>query len=248
MNIEFFSPSYRRPVKSITQTNYPFVKLVVCKSEAAAYKKAGNDIIVIPDKVQGSAPRVRNYILDMGAEKSLDATILMDDDVQRIAKWIEQESVTLSADELLEFAEISTIMAYDAGVELWGLNPGGCTDKGTYREHTPFGLISMVLGPFMAHLKTNIRFDERLPLKEDYDLSIQHLWHNRKILRFNAYHYDCKQAEQAGGCAVYRNTDTEKHDFELLQQKWGSKIIQRDSRSKREFDFNPIIKIPIKGV
>ena len=33
-----------------------------------------------------------------------------------------------------------------------------------------------------------------------------------------------------------------------LQKKWGKDIIVRDKASKRSFDFNPIIKVPIKGI
>ena len=34
----------------------------------------------------------------------------------------------------------------------------------------------------------------------------------------------------------------------LLQRKWGGKIVKKDKGSRRSFDFNPIIHIPIKGV
>lgn len=34
----------------------------------------------------------------------------------------------------------------------------------------------------------------------------------------------------------------------MLQKKWGSNIIKRDNKSKRGFDFNPILKTPLKGV
>jgi hypothetical protein len=60
--------------------------------------------------------------------------------------------------------------------------------------------------------------------------------------------YDVKQAEQAGGCSTYRTSEREKEQFELLQRKWGSKIVRYDSSSKKGFDFNPIIKVPIRGV
>ena len=37
MRIKIFAPSYKRPEKSITQINYPNVKLVVRESEAEEY-------------------------------------------------------------------------------------------------------------------------------------------------------------------------------------------------------------------
>ena len=71
-----------------------------------------------------------------------------------------------------------------------------------------------------------------------------------------AWHYYVKQSIQAGGCATYRNEDRERQQFEALQKKWGSDIVKRDSsdksnkatKAKRREDYNPIIKIPIKGV
>ena len=66
--------------------------------------------------------------------------------------------------------------------------------------------------------------------------------------------YNVKQSEQAGGCAAYRNMENEKKQFELLQRKWGKQIVREDrsnkghSKKAKGFDYNPIIKIPIKGV
>jgi hypothetical protein len=67
-------------------------------------------------------------------------------------------------------------------------------------------------------------------------------------LRVNYACYDVKQAEQEGGCATYRNIQKEIMQFNLLQKKWGSRIIRQDKKSKRSFDFNPILKLPHKGV
>ena len=40
--------------------------------------------------------------------------------------------------------------------------------------------------------------------------------------------------------------------IEMLQKKWGTKIVKLDnsnkSKKKKTFDINPIIKVPIKGV
>ena len=39
-----------------------------------------------------------------------------------------------------------------------------------------------------------------------------------------------------------------KVKFFTLQKKWGKDVIQRDKNSKRSFDFNPVMKVPIKGM
>lgn len=247
-DIRFFVPSYRRPQRSITQRTYPFVTLIVAESEREDYEKAGNRVMTCPDEVQGNVCRVRNWILRQNADA--DCVVIVDDDCRAIGRYARRGEgyveKHLDADELLEFADHAVQLAQDAGVKLWGLN---CVpDKQAYRESMPFSFVSYIGSPFTGHLKTDLFFDERLPLKEDYDLTLQHLNRHRRVLRFNGYYYYVKQAKQAGGCAAYRNLDREREQLELLQRKWGREIIRRDHGSKRSFDFNPILKTPIKGV
>lgn len=83
MKVKFYAPSYRRPIKSITQKNYPFVKLVVCESDADSYIENGNDIIVCPDSAQGNVCRVKNWMLDNLFDDA-DCIIFVDDDCSGI--------------------------------------------------------------------------------------------------------------------------------------------------------------------
>lgn len=57
-------------------------------------------------------------------------------------------------------------------------------------------------------------YDEALPLKEDYDMTLQQLRRHRIALRLNKYFYRVKQSEQVGGCATYRNLDKEREQLE----------------------------------
>lgn len=246
MKVKFYSPSYKRPEKSITQIHFPDVQLVVRESEAEEYIANGNDVVVCPDSAQGNLCRVRNWILDNLFDDA-DCIVLLDDDCSRIGRWEEQVQIKFNMGDLSEFAENMANITKDMGFHFWGLN---CvTDKGAYREYTPFGTLQYIGGPFQAHLKTSeIRYDEDLPLKEDYDISLQHIHKYGGCLRVNFAHYDVKQAEQEGGCATYRNLKKEKQQFFALQKKWGKDVIKRDKGSKRSFDFNPVMKVPIKGV
>ena len=56
------------------------------------------------------------------------------------------------------------------------------------------------------------------------------------------------KTKAGGGCAVVRNIEKEKEQFLLLQNKWDGKIIKKDITSKRQYDINPIMKSPIKGI
>lgn len=246
MNIGYFSPSYKRPQKSITQIKYPFVKLIVKESEANDYIKNGNEIIICPNEAQGNIAKIRNYIIDKYLN-DFDAIVIIDDDCKGLGYWQKQKYKIFESDELQEFFESMYILTKEFNYKLFGFN---CViDKGAYREHTPFSTNKFIGAPCGMILKGNeCRYDEDIPLKEDYDFTLQNLKKYKGALRANFASYDVKQAEQKGGCANMRNLQEEEKQFNLLQKKWGTKIIQKDNKSKRKFDFNPIIRTPLKGI
>jgi hypothetical protein len=181
----------------------------------------------------------------------------MDDDVFDFMRWEGEVKIPLVGRESWdEFLSRGTLMAMEIGAFMWGVNLSN--DKQIYRQYTPFSLSSPVLGPFSVQIPgSEPRYDLGLPLKQDYDLFIQHMNRYRKVLRWNRYFYMARIAEQPGGTSVHRSMAKEVADFEALRRKWGSKIVRRDTGTgghkkettrKRAFDFNPIIRIPIKGV
>tara|TARA_R110000824_G_scaffold359339_1_gene546874 strand:- start:922 stop:1665 length:744 start_codon:yes stop_codon:yes gene_type:complete len=247
MKVKFFAPSYKRPQKSISQTTYPNVKLVVRESEAEDYLANGNEIVVCPDSAQGNLCRVRNWILDNLFDDQTDCIVILDDDCKAISRWESQIKSKFNESELNIFCEQKSLLCKELGFKFWGLN---CVqDKGAYREYTPFGFLQYIGGPFQAHLNgSDLRYDENLPLKEDYDFTLQNIKEYGGCLRVNFANYDVKQSEQVGGCADYRNLEYEKEQFFALQKKWGKDVIKKDNGSKRSFDYNPIIKVPVKGI
>lgn len=252
MKIVVACPSYRRP-KVETLEYLPYCRVYVDIKEAQEYidNNKGADIVACPEGVQGNLCRVRNYMLDTEFTNGADAVCIIDDDMKGMARFevrdgFGYEDIQLKTNDFMPFLEKYTLLCKEWGFYLWGVNCN--SDKTAYRHYTPFSTISYIGGPFMVHLKNPMRFDEDLPLKEDYDITLQHCNEYRGVLRVNAYHYYVKQAKQAGGCATYRTNEKEKEQFLLLQRKWGGKIVKKDKGSRRSFDFNPIIHIPIKGV
>lgn len=252
--IQILAPSYRRATGVITQKWLPECTLVVMESEAEEYAKHGWKFITCPDKVQGNVARVRNWILD---NRSSDLLLVIDDDLEAVKRWDEVDGSwvhkTLGREDFLEFVEQGFEMAQDWGARLWGVN---CMpDKGSYREYTPFSCKSFMSAAFHGLIDPVLRYDERIPLKEDYDFCIQNLRAYRTTLRFNMYSLIKKDHGNAGGCAVYRTMDRERAQLELLQKKWGSRIIQNDlgasnvTRKKQHtFDLNPVMRVPIPGI
>lgn len=164
----------------------------------------------------------------------------------------------IETDQFLDWVGKYSLLAQEFGAKVWGVNLN--PDKQSYREYTPFSLLSVILGPFMVHLPHELRFDERMPTKDDYDMAIQQLNRYRKILRLNKFFYVNKMAGsgsgQIGGQAACRSVKREFLQNELLKKKWGRKIVRSDNNNrshttekKKSFaDINPVVMVPIRGV
>lgn len=261
MKISINCPSYKRP-KVETLDYLKTCKVWVAEREYDDYVEANQgfecNIIAVPNEVQGNLCRIRNYILDRELEQN-DVVLLIDDDMQSIGRFEPQgmygyNEILFDEGDVYEMLERYSILCDDFGFKFWGIM---CNkDALSYRQTMPFSTVSYIGGPFQCFLKGNpLRYDEMLPLKEDYDMTLQNCNKYRGCLRVNKYHYDCKQSKQKGGCATYRNYDREVQQLKALQKKWGEKIVKIDSalnhnakKVKVNIDYNPIIHIPIKGV
>lgn len=254
MQIQILSPSFKRAKTVITHQWFPYVTYVVHEFEAEEYMAAGLPVLVAPDSVRGNIARVRNWILD---NRSSDHLLIIDDDVESVKRWELVDGTwlhkILSGEELMESIELGFDMAKEWGVRLWGMNCLG--DKGSYREYTPFACKSYISASFHGLIDPVLRYDESIPLKEDFDFCIQNLKEYRAMLRFNMLSMVKKDHGNPGGCAVYRTIEKEKEQLALIQKKWGSRIIQNDLGASRvtrtkeaSFDLNPMMKVPIPGV
>jgi len=258
MKISVCAPSYRRP-EVLTLRYLPFCRVYVDPAEAADYRAAnpGAAIVECAPGIQGNLCRVRNHILECEFAAGADVVVLIDDDMSGVSYFEGRKRIhDVPASGFLPFIEKFSVMARDLGASLWGVNVN--PDPQCYRDCTPFSTVSYIGGPFQAFLSGgDCRYDERLPLKEDYDMTLQQLNRYRVVLRVNKFFYRVKQSEQAGGCAMYRNLAEERRQLELLQKKWGKKIVRFDTadrshKSKKNrtvtFDYNPIIRPPIRGI
>lgn len=244
---KIYSPSYKRADVCKTHKYIPSVTYVVRESEAEDYKSVHENLWIVPDSAQGNVARIRNYILDNAPE---DNIVFMDDDIKNFGRFNGNELMKLDNEGVLNMIQEGFQLAEDLNTCYWGINL--LQDKGAYREYTPFGTCQMILGPFCGHRKNPFRYDEKIYLKEDYDMSLQVLNKYRKTLRLNMYHYVCDQATLKGGCADARSVAREMEHILMLQKKWGTDIVKFDTSNKskknKTFDINPIIKVPIKGV
>lgn len=263
MRISVNAPSYKRAGDVRTLKYMPFCRIWVDFGEYDEYceKNPGAEIVSCPRGVQGNVSRVRNWILKSEFERGIEAVLIVDDDLAYIERYdVDKESGfgyvrhKIETEDIMHLVEKYSIMAQELGAKQWGMSPN--SDARNLIHFRPFSTNQIVLGPFSCFLHGNrCWYDENLPLKEDYDMALQQLEKERVILRVNYLHYFCDQSHSAGGCAAYRNREREEEQFRLLQKKWGERIVHRDGGGKdgtakvRLFeDYNPIIKVPIKGI
>jgi len=233
-----------------THKYIPDTKYVVASSQADEYRQNGLNVWECPDSAQGNICRVSNWIMDNCKTRWL---IIIDDDLINFGRYNGNKHKKIKSEDVMDLLFMCFMMAEDADVKLWGMN---CIDdKGAYREYTPLSFNNYIGGPFQAFIDMDLRYDEKLNLKEDYDMTLQVMNKYRRALRFNFLNYNFKQHVNIGGCASYRTVEREKQQYDLLFKKWGPKIVKKDcgnSRTHRKkeqgYDINPIIKVPIKGV
>jgi len=240
-------PSYKRA--SDCQTAKLFSRgIIFCHEfEVEEYKKHNrNKIIAIPDNLAGKGMAViRNFMLDNTKENNV---VFLDDDIKQFGYYENLQLFIMSENEVYHFFDNAFRMSEEMGTKLWGVNLQ--SDKKFYREYSPFSLSSVILGPCMGITKDkDLRFDERLGLKEDYDYSIQVLRKFRKILRFNKYHYVSAHIKKKGGCASYRTMKKEEEQAKLFQKKWGRSVVQIKRKTQGgNLSINPVVHCPIRGI
>lgn len=237
MDFKIFAPSYKRGEAVILHKRYD-VTYVIHEENEKEYD--GKPFIICP-LPSGNVARVRNWILKQG-----ENIVMMDDDIKAVTMWNNRKLVFLDRLHFNEFIETAFIMTEDAGLKMWGVN---CvTDKGAYREYTPINFLNYISATLCGHRSTDLFYDETFSLKEDYDLSLQHFYKYNGALRFNNISYIVDHNKLTGGCSTYRNLNREKEQLFKLMEKWGKDVVTIDHNSRRSFDFNPILKVPLRGV
>lgn len=244
---EIAIPSYKRADDCLTAKCFSRAIIFCHKFEAEEYRKHNkNKIVVIPDELAGKGMAViRNFILDNTKSENV---VMLDDDIKQFGYYEKLEMFLMTENEVYALFENFFRMTKEAGTKLWGVNLQ--SDKKFYREYSPLSLSSVILGPCMGITKDkDIRFDDRLGLKEDYDYSIQVLRKFRKILRFNKYHYVSAHIKKKGGCASYRTMKKEEDQAMLFQKKWGKAIVHITRKTQGgNMSINPVVHCPIKGI
>lgn len=242
MNFRIYSPSYKRAKVATSHNVFPpeLFTYVVRQEEYAEYKRRFPHIefLKIPTGSVRDISTTRNWILENTPEEHI---LMVDDDYQYFGMFRDKDRIRLSVDEVRKHLRFGFELAKMTNCGLWGVNL--LADPMAYRETHPYNFNMPVLGPFVGVLDKSLRYDESLPLKEDYDFFIQQMRKNRRSLRINYLHYKVDHQKLEGGCQTYRTPEFERSQNIELSKKWGSKIIRNNSRNKDS--INMIVRVPL---
>ena len=226
-DIEIAIPSYKRAGDVSTLDLIPDQANVwVPASQVEEYElHYPGRVVGIEDDLDGNIARKRNAILDLSPA---DFVLMLDDDIRFVGRFEDGEHDKLDPQEFEWLILEGFRMAKEAGVRLWGINQN--SDPMTYRTMTPFSFLATILGPFCGHLNPELRYDEKMSPKEDYDFWLWNIYHYRKTFRMNKYHYLAGHGAQSGGLAALRSMDREWSKARLMRKRWGKHFRAQGSK------------------
>ena len=247
-------PSYKRSRNLPGKEYFHTARYCVPESQSGEYEEVvGKDrVLTLPDAQDGDIAKKRNWIL-RNVERPL---IMIDDDVEQIGYFENRHGMkngdhrrkTLDPELFLFFCEQSFAICQEFGAKMWGISQN--EDNRIYKEFQPLSLSGIILGPFQGHLEHDLKFDERVGTKDDYDMALQQLQKYHMIMRWNKYHYICAHGNNQGGIVSYRSKAREIEYCEAIMKKWGKKIIKYRIPPKKMTDLLNAeqVNIPIDGV
>ena len=97
---------------------------------------------------------------------------------------------------------------------------------------------NFILGDLMViDPDSSPRFDEAMTLKEDYDLTAQHLHTYGKTVRSNRVVIRAAHYTNAGGAVADRTTVKEQYNIAVLRHKWPGVFPQHTTRGENEVNM-----------
>lgn len=187
--------------------------------QAGEYRYAGATTVTPVDTAGTLGPaRQRNAALDVGHAAGA-VVVTTDDDLRRCActePGPTNEKHPVDGSQAVRLL----VEALEASPYLHG--GVGPTDNAFFarRAHTTD---AFVRSGFNAHRPNPLRYDEALPLKEDYDMTLQHLAAHGGVLRLDTLLMTYQQRVKKGGCS-YRTPEVEQQAIAHLVGKWGDVV------------------------
>lgn len=102
-----------------------------------------------------------------------------------------------------------------------------------YDAKKPVSHLGFIVGDMIMVLPTDLRFDENMYLKEDYDYTLQHVTTYGGVVRCNDLLFSFTHRTNSGGAVEHRTADREQEAIGYLKDKWGS-FVRDNPRRENE--------------
>lgn len=186
----------------------------VGEGERTVYTEAGAKVVY----EGGGLCASRNMSMDIGFKKC-DTVLQLSDDMIGMKRAVivdgKPKSVPYSSIEAISYMVrcLSRVKAHLAG--------GAPTANAFYfSPNRPFSSHNFIVGDFSFIRKTDLRYDESMTLKEDYDYTMQHINLYGSVLRANGILPVFKHRTNAGGAVTVRTPEEEQKNIAILKCKW----------------------------
>lgn len=189
---------------------------VTKESDREAYLAAGATHVV----TGGDLCESRNRGIDLAHDRGVTA-IQLSDDLSRIDRALTKSmTISVTFDEAVDLI-LETLQ--QTGLKLAGVSP---TANAFYTDtEKPVKFAHFIVGDFIAVAPgTNLRFDARMKLKEDYDYTLQHLHEYGGVARIDVLLPKFAHRTNAGGAVDFRTAEREQEAIAFLRSKWGEEI------------------------
>jgi hypothetical protein len=241
--------SHKRPTKVDTRKVVSNCIISVSEEEYEDYKKFNphNEYLVHPNDVIGLTSKMK------WIHKQLGNCILMDDDLNAmnrcyVDKSFEEGFKVDDPDLAWELIQSTAYVAKQLNCSMFGFsNTARPLD---YSSLKPYYLTGFAIGGSLGFFEDfpMDKLDDACISAQDYFCSALSSYYSRKTFINRKYAFTSKEQtfKSIGGMSEHRNTDTEKADYYLLKQYFGS-VIERKKQSnlrKLQNHYERILKIP----
>ena len=193
----------------------------VGKNEGADYKKEGAECVVEAGKLCES----RNRVLE-DAFKTDKTCIQLSDDLTSLG--IAQDKTNVTKSNIEECVSVIEQALDNTRTKLGGGNVAA--NAFYFDPFKPIKLHHFILGDFSVIKPTDLRFDTRFKLKEDYDYTLQHIQKYGGVARCDSIIAKFKHRVNIGGVVDIRTPEIEQKSIRLLKKKWGRNIVDNPKR------------------
>ena len=234
-------PSKGRSHIGTTWRLFPEAIVFVHENEKQDYLDAGirRDHLVTHN-VRNHCASVKNFILDYYDEG--DQIIMLDDDIKKVGKFVynakgKTKNIQMDPDEFLAHLYNGFSLAWrDPGGVLFGVAPN--TNSLNYQKDISVG--TFINGALTCIVVSDVRFDEDIILKTDYDFTLTHIASKKKVFRLDYLwqENDCND-KMVGGTRHYNNAKNYENGYLSMMGKWPQYL---RPNPKRENEFIMVVK------